>query len=253
VRALILLPSSETKAPGGSGSWDPAAGRSEGDLMAQRRTEVARALAAAMDDPDLAARITGVRGAAHLRAVTANRRTIGAAVLPAWSRYRGVVWDHLDPPGLSRKARALASGSALVISALAGVVAWDEPLSDYKVKLTARLAPLGVLGTAWRDAVTQELTTRAERTGLVVDLLPGDHARTVDFSALDASVVHVTFTTADRRAAGHGAKAAKGRFARHLLEVGGDPHRAAATFAWEGWHSVDTGHDTKVEITLPVT
>jgi cytoplasmic iron level regulating protein YaaA (DUF328/UPF0246 family) len=253
VRALILLPSSETKAPGGSGSWDPAAGRAEGDLLARRRTEVARALAAAMDDPHLAARITGVRGAAHLRAVTADRNTIGATVLPAWSRYRGVVWDHLDPPRLSREARTLATGSALVISALAGVVTWDEPLPDYKVKLTSRLAPIGVLGTAWREAVTQELADRAGLADVVVDLLPGDHARTVDFPDLDARVVHVSFTTADRKAAGHGAKAAKGRFARHLLEVGGDPHRAASTFAWEGWHSVDTGHDATVEITLPVS
>jgi hypothetical protein len=250
VRALILLPSSETKAPGGSGSWDPAAGRPAGDPLAGRRTEVA--LATAMDDPGLASRITGVRGAAHLRAVAADLATIGAAVLPARSRYRGVVWDHLDPPGLSRKAQALAARSALVVSALAGVVAWDEPLPDYKVKLSARLVPLGVLGTAWREEVTRELAARAERADLVVDLLPGDHARTVDFSALDARVVHVSFTTADRRAAGHGAKAAKGRFARHLLEVGGDPHRAASTFAWERWQPVDTDGDTTVEITLPV-
>jgi cytoplasmic iron level regulating protein YaaA (DUF328/UPF0246 family) len=251
VRALILLPSSETKAPGGSGSWDPATGRRQGDRLAGRRTEVARALAAAVDDAAQAARITGVRGAAHLRAVTADRATIGAPVLPACARYRGVVWDHLDPPGLSRKARALAARSVLVVSALAGVMGWDEPLPDYKVKLSARLDPLGVLSTAWREAVTAELAARAERADLVVDLLPGDHARTVDFNALDTAVVHVTFTTADRRAAGHGAKAAKGRFARHLLETGGDPHHAAATFAWEGWRPADTGLDDCVEITLP--
>jgi hypothetical protein len=252
VRALILLPSSETKAPGGTGAWDPAAGRPEADDLAVGRARVAAALAETMTDPVSAARVTGVRGEAHLRAVAADLATVGGAVLPTRERYRGVVWDHLDPAGLGQGARGLASRSVLVVSALAGVVAWDEPLPDYKLKLTARLGALGVVGTAWRKAVTAELAGRSTGTDVVVDLLPGDHARTVDFTALPAPVVHVSFTTAERRAAGHGAKAAKGRFARHLLEVGGDPYLAASSFAWEGWHGVDTDERGGIEITLPV-
>lgn len=249
MRSLLLLPSSETKAPGGKGAWQPGGA---GTALGATRTTVARALADAMADEVTARRITGVGAAAHRRAVEANRSALGGPVLPTWMRYRGVVWDHLDPPTLTVGARRRASTSVAAVSALAGVTRWAEALPDYKVKMSARISPLGVLGRWWRPALTAAVGELASGYHVVVDLLPGDHARAIDFDALDVGVIHVIFTSAGGRAAGHGAKAAKGRFVRHLLEGRPtDPTAAARDFAWEGWRVVPSSSDDTIEVAAP--
>lgn len=75
---------------------------------------------------------------------------------------------------------------------------------------------------------------------MVVDLLPQEHAAVVDWERLGGAtdVVRVGFLRADGAgAAGHAAKAAKGRFARALLDHG---IARAPRFSWEGWRAVPT-------------
>ena len=69
------------------------------------------------------------------------------------------------------------------------------------------------------------------------DLLTTEHRRAVDLGVIAPKrLTVVDFRTADGRgAAGHGAKAAKGRFARHLLDSAGDALSTAEDFEWEGW------------------
>jgi len=209
---------------------------------------VASALTKAMDDADVAARITGIKGAAHLRAVAANRSVRDGPVMPASERYQGVVWDHLEPTALSTTAQRRARTSVLIASALHGIAGWDEPIPDYKLKMSARLAPLGSLSSFWRRPVTAALAELAADADLVIDLLPLDHAKVVAFDQLPAPTVHVVFTTHSGRAIGHGAKAAKGRFARHLLDVGGDPRQAATTFEWDGWRTASSPGGPAIEV-----
>jgi uncharacterized protein len=248
VRFLLLLPSSESKAPGGEGRWDPGGGWSAG-LVAARR-QVAEALAASMEDPGTAARITGVKGASHERAVTANRGVLGGPELPASARYRGVVWEHLEAATLPAAATERARRDLLVVSALTGIARYDEPVPDYKLKMSARLDPLGGLGRFWRAPVTAALRQASEAADLVVDLLPGDHARAVAFEELGCPTVRVELTTAAGRAAGHGAKAVKGRLARHLLSSGDDPLGALGSFTWQQWRARPTGDPARFEVTL---
>jgi cytoplasmic iron level regulating protein YaaA (DUF328/UPF0246 family) len=234
----VLLPPSEAKQAGGSGTWSPADGAF--GALAPYRRDVAAALAVAMADDATAARLTGVAGELRRRARQANTTTVGAPVLPASRRYRGVVWEHLDGDGLRGRARTRAAEAVVVVSALGGLYAWDDPVPDYKCKLGASLGPLGPLARFWRAPVTEVLARRLAGA-TVWDLLPAEHARAVDLDAVDARrVVRVEFVTATGRAAGHGAKAVKGRFARHLLDTGAGwgrarPDPAVATFAWEGW------------------
>jgi cytoplasmic iron level regulating protein YaaA (DUF328/UPF0246 family) len=216
--------------------------------LADARTAVASALTKAMDDADVAARITGIKGAAHVRAVAANRSVRDGPVMPASQRYQGVVWDHLEPTALSTTAQRRARTSVLITSALHGIAGWDEPIPDYKLKMSTRLAPLGSLAGFWRQPVTAVLAGLAAEVDLVVDLLPLDHAKVVAFDELPAPTVHVVFTTRSGRAIGHGAKAAKGRFARHLLEVGGDPRRAATSFDWDGWRTASNPSGPTIEV-----
>jgi uncharacterized protein len=227
---LLLLPPSEGKAPHGRPpAWDPAAGAF--GALAGARADVVAALAA-RDGGD--AGLLGVGGRHLERAREANAALgTGAPTLPAWRRYTGVVHDHLGVADLTRAGRRRAVESVVVLSGLLGAVALDDPVPDYRIKMGARLPPLGTLATWWRPRLTPVLAARAAGH-VVVDLLPLEHAAAVDHGALvdaGATVVRVRLVERDGRAGGHDAKAAKGRLARHLVTSRAHPVRALRT--WE--------------------
>jgi uncharacterized protein len=217
----LLLPPSEGKALGGDGPpFDPGSGRF-GSLSA-RRSEVLAALRA-VDGGD--AKLLGVSGPHLHRARSANLTAEGGPTMAAGARYTGVVWDHLDLASLPRAARARASDAVVVVSGLLGVVAIDDPVPDYRLKMGASLAPFGVLSRWWRPAVTGALAEWA--TGrFVVDLLPEEHRAAFRPEPGAVHGVEVRFVERSGKVAGHDAKAAKGRFARHLLTSRAHPQRA---------------------------
>ncbi len=155
-------------------------------------------------------KLLGVRGEHLLRAQSANVGLIGAPTLPAWQRYTGVVWDHLDPATLP----AEAIRRIVIVSGLLGLVRGDDPLPDYRLKMGANLAPLGKLSTWWREDVTAALAATV-RKRLVIDLLPQEHRAALDLTGIGG----FSLTLVDRsgKPGGHFAKAAKGELARAIL------------------------------------
>ncbi|MEY4365267.1 MAG: hypothetical protein RLZZ305_611 [Actinomycetota bacterium] len=218
---LILVPPSEGKAEGGrtGSAWDPASGVS-GRVLGPMRREVAGALRGVKGGTE---ELLGVKGAALDRARTANMALVGAATLPAWRRYTGVVWDHLDLASMSAPDRSAAAKRLYIPSGLMGLVRADEPVPDYKLKMGAALPGTGRLSAWWRGALTDELIRAARRESTVVDLLPQEHAAAVDWERLGAHVrvVHLDLvsTTRGGKVGGHDAKAAKGLLTRHILEA----------------------------------
>jgi cytoplasmic iron level regulating protein YaaA (DUF328/UPF0246 family) len=223
VAPLVLLPPSESKVAGGTGRWDPAAGRFPG--LAGRRAAAVAALAA-----PAAAPLLGVRGELLERATAALRAADAgeAPALPAWRRYTGVVWVHLDPATL----RAADRRRIVVPSAVMGLAAGDDPVPDYRGKLSVRVPGLGRLDRWWRDEVTDALLA-ARRP--IVDLLAAEQASAVDWDRLGAArrVTRIRFLAAGGGgAAGHAAKAVKGIAARLVLTGGPD---ALEALDWAGW------------------
>ena len=209
---MLLLPPSEGKAEGGNrrrAPWTPEAG-SFGAGLGDRRVAVVDALLAAHGGDE---KLLGVRGEHLLRAQSANTSLIGAATLPAWQRYTGVVWDHLDPATLAPAARK----QIVVVSGLLGLVRGDDPVPDYRLKLGANLRPLGKLSTWWREALTAELE-RVARRRFVVDLLPQEHRAALVLDGVDG--LSLTLVDPTGKPGGHFAKAAKGELARAILTDG---------------------------------
>jgi cytoplasmic iron level regulating protein YaaA (DUF328/UPF0246 family) len=196
-------------------SWLPDSG-SFGHRLGNQRAEVIEALGARHGGSE---KLLGVKGDHLLRAQSANTSLVGAPALPAWQRYTGVVWDHLDPTTLP----AAALKQIVVVSGLLGVVRGDDPVPDYRLKMGANLAPLGKLSTWWRDAVTAEIA-RLARRHVIVDLLPQEHraawAPTSSGAALEA--ISVSLIDPTGKPGGHFAKAAKGELARAILLDGLD-------------------------------
>ena len=162
-------------------------------------------------------KLLGVTGDHLDRARTSNVALVGARTLPAWKRYTGVVWDHLDPSTL----HAIDRRRILVVSGLLGVARADDPVPDYRLKMGAGLAPHGKLSTWWRADVSAAIDRYASgRSGghrrVMIDLLPKEH-RAAWMPGRRVNGISIEFVDPSGKPGGHFAKAAKGRLARAIL------------------------------------
>jgi cytoplasmic iron level regulating protein YaaA (DUF328/UPF0246 family) len=190
---LVLLPPSEGKAQGGDGPpW--ASGRTADPALDRHRRVVLREAASA--------------GAVRRRGPT----------LPAMERYTGVLYRELDWASLPASARRRGTEQVRIVSGLWGLVAPDDAIPEYRLKMSARLDELGRLSTWWRPRLAPVLAARTE--GAVVwDLLPQEHEAAVDWSACRPSQrVTVRFVDAEHRTVSHWNKLLKGSLVRWILQ-----------------------------------
>ncbi len=242
---FVLLPPSEAKADGGvrptsAGAFDEQLGDARRQVVSALRT-----LLQGADDAALEATL-GVRGALLERALLSSRNIVEGTfdVLPAWRRYTGVVWSHLDPATLSTSMRS----RLLIPSGLYGITSGSDPVPDYRLKMSASLSPLGTLVAHWRPVLAPVLIDHVSGA-TVVDLLPHEHARAIDVDQLSASceVHRVSFVRHDgARAVGHEAKAVKGEVARAVLCEGWS---SLEKFRWNGWKA--RRHHGELRIVAP--
>lgn len=214
---VVLLPPSEGKALGGEKklSWRTSAG-AFGKSLSRQRQQVVDALTHAHGGSQA---LFGVSRDHLKRAQTANTQLVGAPTLPAWERYTGVVWDHLDIASLTATQRARAMSSIVVVSGLHGLVTAADPIPDYRLKMGARLAPLGSLSAWWRDTITTALHAYA-KNAVIIDLLPNEHRGAIEWESLPRVMRVDLIAKKGGRAGGHNAKAAKGELARHIICAG---------------------------------
>lgn len=212
----MLLPPSEGKADGGtSRRWEPDSGAF--GALAARRTSIVDALEAAGGGDR---KLLGVKGDHLDRARTANASLDGSPSLPAWERYTGVVWDHLDPATIRPADRR----RIVVVSGLLGLARGDDRTPDYRLKMGANLAPLGKVSTWWRADLSAALNRyargrTAKQPRVIVDLLPQEH-RAAWIPDARVSGVSIEFVDPTGKPGGHFAKAAKGDLARSILTDG---------------------------------
>ena len=222
---FILLPPSEGKAEGGATKkpWRDASGAFGKTFATQRKQLVDRLATLKGGDADL----LGVKGKHLDRARQANVSLQGSPSLPAFERYTGVVWDHLDIATLTTLQRQRALSSIVVISGLLGAVSADDPVPDYRLKMGARLPPFGLLSRWWHSELSAALNKKF-KGAVVIDLLPQEHRASF---TLDTDIVAKHFVVAinekSGKAGGHDAKAAKGRLARHIVQTCTSPSQAA--------------------------
>jgi cytoplasmic iron level regulating protein YaaA (DUF328/UPF0246 family) len=223
----VLLPPSEGKIVGGVTTKGS-------DTFAPSLEEVRRRVFAGVCEildsggPDELAKVLKVKGPILERSIATieKMRTDDAPLLPAWQRYSGVAWKHLDPASLSQSLLE----RILIPSGLYGVTTGTDVVADYRMKMNVSLGPLGVVSNVWRPHISMAVGALIQG-GTVVDLLPKD-------------VIVVRFLDhAGNRAAGHDAKAVKGMVARSVLEKGVD---SLASFRWKGWRTRQRAHQFQV-------
>ncbi len=227
-RTVILIPPSEGKAQGGDGpAWAPGAG-SFPELDRDR------------------ARVLKALGRAH----PARREPTTAAM----ARYTGVLYKELDAASLRGLARRRLDRNVVIASGLWGLVVPTDVIPDYRLKMGARVDPLGKLSTWWRPRVTAALTPRVQ--GAVVwDLLPNEHAAAIHWPDLAPQTrITVQFLDANGRTVSHWNKLLKGSIVRWLAETGATDPRALADLDHPQGYVLDESSSTfapgRVELVL---
>jgi hypothetical protein len=225
---VLLLPPSEGKADGGNlkQPWTYSVG-ALGCALATQREAISKHLRHTKGGDQ---KLLGVGGAHLARAQAANSHLLDSPSLPAWQRYTGVVWDHLDLASLSAAQRNAFVKRIFVPSGLLGLVRADDPIPDYRLKMGARLAPFGAMSKWWRDDITSALL-QATKNKAIIDLLPNEHRSALNWDLLPTAIRVDLVAHSGGVVGGHNAKAAKGLLAQHLLlSSGSSIARTVASF-----------------------
>ncbi|MBN9611825.1 MAG: hypothetical protein BGO26_07940 [Actinobacteria bacterium 69-20] len=206
---LILLPPSETKAPGGRGPALDLETLLFPELRHTREaliSEVAR-LSADLPAARAALRVTATKD----DEIAANTQLRTAPTIAALNRYTGVLYDALGAGAMSRAERARAEARIVVISALFGAVRAADPIPAYRLSAGSTLPRLGGIAAWWRPALTPWLR---RLDAPVLDLRSGAYAA---FGRIPGAItVRVVTERPDgtRQVVSHFNKATKGRLAR---------------------------------------
>ncbi len=217
-RTVILIPPSEAKATGGTREPWTEATMAVADLDGCRR------------------RVLDALGPGHPAAT--------GPTMAAIERYTGVLYRELDAGSLDAGARRRLRRNLLTVSGLWGLVAPADPIPYYKLKMSARVEPLGRLARWWRPAITDALTDRV-RGAVVWDLLPIEHGAAVDWTALAPHRrVTVRFVDRDDKTVSHWNKLLKGSLVRWLTETGATDPAAVADFDHPQGYRLDAGSST---------
>lgn len=209
---FVLLPPSETKAPGGSGARLDLSELRFPDLEPSRR-QVIGALTELCTDPPTAHRVLAV-GASKAEEIAATALLQTTPTLPAITRYTGVLYDALDVRTLPPAARARADHRLLITSALFGLVAGGDRIPAYRLSAGTTLPGIGGMAAWWRPRLAAAV---AQLDRPLIDLRSTAYA---GFAPIpDAITVRVVTPgpTGQLTVVSHFNKATKGLLARALL------------------------------------
>lgn len=210
----MLLPPSETKAPGGDG---PPLNLDQ--LSHPELTPVRAKLADAV--VDLAADVPASLDALGLSPrqedeVGRNAALWSSPTLPALERYTGVLYDALDIGSFTKAQLAKAERRLAVASALFGIARGADRIPAYRLSGGTSLPSLGTLRALWRPVLEPVFAGMDE---LIVDLRSGAYAALARIP--DAVTVRVV--TAGGKTISHHNKAYKGRLAASLAKGPREP------------------------------
>lgn len=112
--------------------------------------------------------------------------------------FTGVVFKAFDFQSLPAEAQTRAFSRVNIISSAYGLLRADDIVKAYRLDYSARVAPEGMaMARFWQPLITPALIESLRRDGdeVVIDLLPADAAKCLDWNAIrkTARVVRIDF------------------------------------------------------------
>ncbi|WP_324275010.1 peroxide stress protein YaaA [Blastococcus brunescens] len=215
---LVLLPPSETKAPGGDRGPLELAALTAPELTGVR-TEIAEAVVKLAGDVPASRAALGLSPKQDAE-IARNAELWTSPTRPALERYTGVLYDALDVGAMTRVQRARAGRRLAVGSALFGLVRGEDPIPAYRLSAGSALPGLPTLRALWRPALSPVLASIGE---LVVDLRSGSYAALAPVPGAVTLEVLSERPDGSRSVVSHFNKAHKGRVARLLALTTAEP------------------------------
>ena len=228
---LIILPPSETKAVGGSGtpvSLDNLLLAELSPSVTVTRARLADALSAMTDEDSLPLLGLKPTQAIHLEH---NAEVLTSPTMPAIERYTGVAYDALDVTGqrtgspLDRTARQrLAIGSALF-----GVIGAEDMIPYYRLSAGSKVRidnKAATVRSQWSKVLTPALTAWRESTPVtsngIIDLRSGGYLNLGPVKGALKLRVESEYADGTRKVVSHFNKHYKGLVARELAQADTD-------------------------------
>ncbi|MCW2740473.1 MAG: uncharacterized protein JWR45_895 [Blastococcus sp.] len=244
---LVLLPPSETKAPGGDGAPLDLATLTAPELTAVR-TRIAEVLVELSGDVPAARAALGLSPAQDGE-LERNAALWTSPTLPAVQRYTGVLYDALDVRSLTRAQRARAGRRLAVGSALFGVVRAEDRIPGYRLSAGSVLPGLPTLRALWKPVLSPVLAATGE---LVVDLRSGSYAALAPVPGAVTLGVLSERPDGTRSVVSHFNKAHKGHVARLLATTTSEPDDAVRLRSLLRRAGLHVEHDGGAALTLVV-
>lgn len=230
---FILLPPSETKAPGGASPALDLEGLSFSSLNPIRGELIDELRSLSVDE---ALEVLNISEKLRPEA-EANQKLLSAPTMPAIFRYTGVLYDALDAATLKDTSQ-LGVGSALF-----GLLRADDLIPHYRLSANTKLGGR-TLKSRWGQAITEALEDLDE---LVVDLRSTGYR---NLGKLKDAVTVRVITADTRKVVSHFNKHYKGELARVLATASATDAAGIAEIAEAAGMTVE--YDTGTEITLVV-
>jgi uncharacterized protein len=230
---LILLPPSETKVSGGDERSHLDLGSLSFPVQNPTRQSLVESVVSLASDQAASLRALKL-GPKGLSEVERNRELWRAPVMPALSRYTGVLYDALGFDTLDSGAQKRALSSVAIFSALFGLIRASDKIPAYRLSYDSAL-PGGKPGALW-GPLAPELWASVD--DFVVDLRSEGYrslAPLPEGSGVFVSLVKPGPAGA-RGAIGHHNKGTKGRLVRDLVESGANITSMQELCAWGGAH-----------------
>lgn len=238
---LILLPPSETKAPGGTGAPLDLTALSFPQLNGVREQIIADLISLDIDGSDGRPGLMDVLGVSPSLRPDAEADLVlrSSPTMPALNRYTGVLYDALDA-GTLTDADPGAWARLAVGSALFGLLRADDPVPRYRLSAGTKLPARGTSGTAadgptvptmkkrWGRLVTEVLSSTPDGSGdgVIVDLRSGGYQALGPVPGAVTVRVESVRPDGSRKVVSHFNKQYKGLLAR-ILATAGDRADAA--------------------------
>lgn len=210
---LVILPPSETKVSGGDDTTTLDLGKLSFPSLNPIRQALLEQMVALAADPLSALKALKL-GPQGLVEVERNAQVFSSPVMPALSRYTGVLYDALNIPGLDYACRTWAKDHLAIFSAAWGLLRADDLIPAYRLSWDSTLArgkPSRVWGPAG-EALWGEVND------FVLDLRSEGY-RSLAPVPVDMGVF-VTLVqpgpVGERKALGHANKKTKGRLVHEL-------------------------------------
>ena len=139
-----------------------------------------------------------------------NQDIFKSPCAPAIERYTGVVYEHIDWPNLSEKAKKYMNKYIYIFSGLFGLLTPNTLIPDYKLKMNVLS-----LQHHWNPILTEALNNEE----MIIDLLPQVHRKAYTPNKKNVTFVDFLILNKGKKsAAGHFGKAVKGEFIRYIAE-----------------------------------